>query len=128
MAKFLSRQWFDELEGDERAPLGRRVAPELVIEIEVMGAPEGEVRYQVVLEGEQIRAVAPGRASWPAQVKLSSDYPTMAGIASGRLSPLEALSLGRARVSGDMSLLSAHSGRLAGLDLLPPALRATTTF
>ena len=51
----------------------------------------------------------------PAQLRLSSDYDTMAGIASGRLSALEALSGGRARLSATSaccrpgSLLSAGS-------------------
>lgn len=88
----------------------------------------GDVRYQVVVEGARARVLPPGAAFRPAQVELSSDYATMAGIASGQMSAIDALSLGRARVSGDTAALSGERSGLAGIDLVPPALRATTTF
>lgn len=97
-----------------------------MVEIAVAGAPEGEVRYQLVVEGARAWAVAPGEEFWPAQLRLSSDYATMSEIASGRLAPFEALVAGRAKVAGDTSVLSLVG--LAGLDLAPPELRAVTTF
>ncbi len=107
----------------------------LVIEVLVTGipegatgAPEGEVRYQVMVEGTRARTLSPEAASVTARVKFSGDYATMAGIASGTLSALDALSAGRARVAGDISALSARSARLAGLDLLPSQVRASTEF
>jgi len=151
MARFLSAEWFRELgaasaraaggagsrPGDDRAeaagtgaggPVDRGAGPALVIQISVTGAPEGELRYQVVVEGTQTRVLPPGAVFWPAQVQMSSDYATMAGIAEGKLPAIEALSLGRARVSGDTSALSTDGPSLAGLDLVPPAVRARTTF
>lgn len=124
MARFLSSEWFAQLrEAGAGAPQGR---PQLVVDVVVTGSPEGEVRYQLVVEGARASAVAPGGAAWPAQLRLVSDYATMAEVASGRISAFDALAAGRAKISGDTSLLS--SVELAGLDILPPALRAATTF
>lgn len=127
MPRFLSPEWFAqlrELSGPEAEPLAGQ--PALVVEIAVAGAPEGEVRYQLVVEGARAWAVAPEEEFWPAQLRLSSDYATMSEIASGRLAPFEALVAGRAKVAGDTSVLSLVG--LAGLDLAPPELRAVTTF
>jgi hypothetical protein len=150
VATFLSAEWFDELgvayeEGESSPdgpaghspdggtwPLGEAPGPaapgRLVVGISVTGAPQGEVRYQVVVDGAQARVLPPGARFLPAQVELSSDYVTMAGIASGELPAIDALSLGRARVSGDTAALSSGRASLAGLDLVPPAVRARTTF
>lgn len=141
MARFLSPEWFDELEaavgsGEPGSPLpteglseeGPGAQPGLVVEVVVTNTPEGEVRYQVVVEGTRVLVRSPRAAPRTAQVRLSGDYATMAGIASGELSALDALSHGRTRVSGDISTLSVHPSRLGGLDLLPPVLRASTTF
>ena len=68
-----------------------------VVEIVVAEAPEGEVRYQVVVEGTRVLVLSPRAVPRAAQVWLSSDYATMAAVASGELSALEALSAGRAR-------------------------------
>jgi hypothetical protein len=154
MARFLTPEWFAELEAAyaaEQGPsglagpgrgqgpgpgsTGRTATPTiedpgspLVVEISVAGVPQGEVRYQVVVEGERARVVPPGGRFRQARAQLSSDYATMAGIASGELSATEALSLGRARISGDTGALSSGRSPLAGLDLLPAAVRARTTF
>lgn len=150
MARFLSAAWFAGLEfaglaglaegleaagGDARP---RRLAygqvgapeppPDLVLEIAVAGAPEGELRYELVVEGDRARAVAGGAAARRPQVRLVSGYATISGIAAGHLSPLDALAAGQAKFSGDTSALFALAGGLAGLDLLPPPLRAATTF
>jgi len=132
MAQFLSLEWFEEVEhalaNSERAGGVLGADPALVVEISVTGAPQGDVRYQVVVEGERARVVPPGAEFKPAQVELRSDYASMAGIASGRLSAIEALSLGRARVAGDTAALASDGWRLTGLDLLPAAVREQTTF
>jgi SCP-2 sterol transfer family len=128
MARFLSPEWFGELGADADGAIDNAAGPALVVQISVTGAPEGEVRYQVVVEGTRPRVLPPGAVFRPAQVELSSDYATMAGIAEGNLSAIDALSLGRARVSGDTAALSTDGPALAGLDLVPPAVRARTTF
>jgi hypothetical protein len=150
MARFLSDAWFDELSvGAERpAAQARNVgqaapeqhaniaacvpahsqAPELVVEVIASGAPEGEVRYQIVMELDGPRLVSRRKDFRPAHVELRAEYTTLAGIASGELSAIDALSAGLARVSGNISALSADQASIAGLDLLPPAVRAATTF
>ncbi|HUB71390.1 MAG TPA: SCP2 sterol-binding domain-containing protein [Acidimicrobiales bacterium] len=180
MARFLSAEWFDEIEAatghagpgavpaDRGASTGggagsvvgtdggrgpstragnggraRRAAqgeglaqrdepgaggPPVVVEILVAGAPQGEVRYQVVVDGERVRVLPPGSAFKTAQVVMNSDYETFSGIASGRLSPIDALSKGMARISGDTRALYPGHGALLGADLLPPEVRARTTF
>jgi len=134
MAQFLSLEWFEEVDraaaNSERAGSAGELGagPALVVEISVTGAPQGDVRYQVVVEGERAWVVPPGAEFKPPQVELRSDYATMTGIAAGRLSVIEALSLGRARVSGYTAALAGDGWFLTGLDLLPAVVRARTTF
>ena len=149
MARFLSDAWFDELSvgaarpagqdddagqaGTEPATTAERVAGavpahELVVEVIASGAPEGEVRYQIVMELDGPRLVSRREDFRPTHVELRAGYATLAGIASGELSAIDALSAGLARVSGNIAALSADEPGIGGLDLLPPAVRATTTF
>jgi hypothetical protein len=120
----LSQEWFDELPavGDESGE------PDLIVEVAVSGTPDGDVRYQVVVRGERATVVSQQAAFTPAQVSMKSDYATMAGLACGKLSALDVLSAGQARVSGDVGALSANQSGVSGLDLVPPAIRATTTY
>jgi putative sterol carrier protein len=91
-------------------------------------APDGEVRYQVAVKGPQA-VVLSRRDAWrTAQVVLKADYATMAGIASGRLSALDAMASGQARITGNTAALSAHQAVLEALDLVPPSIRASTSF
>jgi hypothetical protein len=141
MARFLTREWFNELPAagvavDERAQPDLVIegpdlvveVPDLVIEVAVSGAPDGDVRYQVVVWGERATVVSDEAAFRPAQVEMKTDYATMAGIACGKLSALDVLSAGQARVSGDLGELSAHQSSFSDLDLVPAATRATTTY
>jgi hypothetical protein len=146
MARFLSDAWFAELSvgaerlagqhdkaGHEHSTTAEHVAadgpaPELVVEVIASGAPEGEVRYQIVMELDGPRLVSRRKDFRPAHVELRAGYATLAGIASGELSAIDALSAGLARVSGNIAALSANEPGIGGLDLLPPAVRASTTF
>jgi hypothetical protein len=150
MARFLSEAWFDELSvgaerlagpqgtagpagASEQVSRGERVAaesraPGLVVEVIASGAPEGEVRYQLVMDLDGPRLVSRREDFRRAHVELRAGYATLAGIASGELSAIDALSGGLARVSGNIAALSVNQSGIGGLDLLPPAVRATTTF
>ena len=134
MARFLTREWFNELPpaGAAVAELGQPdsvvEAPDLIVEVAVSGAPDGDVRYQVVVCGERATVVSEEAAFGPAQVEMKADYATMAAIACGKLSALDVLSAGKARISGDLGVLSAHQSSLSDLDLVPAARRATTTY
>ena len=137
MACFLSPEWFDELGASElqgrpvvaaAAPTG---AADLVVGVAVASAPwapDGEVRYQVAVKGTQAVVLCRPDVWRSAQVVLNADYATMAGIASGRLSALDAMSSGQARITGNTAALSAHQAVLEALDLVPPSVRATTSF
>jgi hypothetical protein len=156
MARFLSPEWFAEL-GHAAAPAARVagpeagtgpvadgqqvlvepevviepeavIEPEVVIEIVVSEAPQGEVRYQVVVEQGRPTILAPGLSRWPSHVTLTTDYVTLSSMASGEVAPIDVLAAGKARISGDTGALSAHAQVLAGLDLLPEPVRSRTTF
>ena len=124
MARFLSPGWFEAL-GQVPVP-GTPVPPGAVtIEVVVTGPPEGDVRYQVVVSADGAGARWRVQDLAPAQVRFTTDYGTASAIADGRLAAVDALAQGRARVSGNAAAL----GALAQLpDLVPAALRATTTF
>lgn len=131
MARFLSAAWFDELEESRREagePGGgaEGEAAEAVIEQVVTGAPEGEVRYQVVTAGRGLRVRHPAEGAAP--LTFTSDYATAASIARGELSTQTALLDGRLRVSGTASGLAERIDELTEIDLVPAGLRATTTF
>ncbi|HTW10501.1 MAG TPA: SCP2 sterol-binding domain-containing protein [Acidimicrobiales bacterium] len=130
MARFLSPDWFAELTvAATVAPAGSgRGETPLVVEISVTGVPQGEVRYQVVVDTEGIRVLAPGAQFREARVTLRSDYSTMSAIASGRLAAIEALSQGRAKLTGDTAALSAKGLALDGRDLVPASVRASTEY
>ncbi len=149
MARFLSDAWFDEVSlgaerqaeahGDggnagsrDRASAAGQTAqggaPELVVEVIASGAPEGEVRYQLVMELDGPRLVWRKEDFRASHVELRAGYGTLAGIASGELSAIDALSAGLARVSGNIAALSVNQSGIGGLDLVPAAVRATTTF
>lgn len=149
MARFLSDAWFDELSvGAEGAPappgpagrsgtsdhattagqMAESGPPELVVEVIASGAPEGEVRYQLVMELNGPKLVSRREDFRQPHVELRAGYTTLAGIASGELSAIDALSAGLARVSGDIAALSVNQSGIGGWDLLPAAVRATTTF
>ncbi len=135
VACFLSPEWFDELGTCELqvgsvapAPTG---SPDLVVGVVVAGPPQlpdGEVRYQVAVTGHRGVVRHGPDAGRRAQVVLHADYGTMAGIASGRLSAIDAMSSGQARITGNTAALSAHQAVLEALDLVPPSVRASTTF
>jgi hypothetical protein len=143
VARFLSAEWFDEVcsasvDGGRAALGGQReqaagmpgpaaVRPGLVIELVVTGMPEGSSRHQVAL-GAGPRVMPPSAPPGPAQVRFISDYATVSAIAAGELSTYDALLAGRARVAGSTAVLAAHQSQLAGLDLVPAAARAATTF
>ena len=127
MARFLSQEWFDELPAEE-AEEDERDEPDLIVEVAVSGAPGGDVRYQVVVRGERATVVAREGAFRPAQVQMKSDYATMTAIACGKLSTIDVLSAGQARVSGDIGALSGQQASFSALDLVPAATRSATTY
>ena len=134
MARFLSAAWFDDLaEHAEGRPEKIVEGGEWVVEQVVTGTPEGAVRYQVAggRSSVDVRLVEPPRQQDQApttHLTFTSDYQTAAAIARGELSTQAALLEGRIRVSGDLASLTDHLERLAGVDLVPAPVRASTTY
>jgi hypothetical protein len=131
MARFLSVEWFAEIAAEE--PVTPTPERQLVLEQVVRDTPEGEVRYRVVAGGgtahiEPVSTSPPRGATAPADLTISSDWPTAAAIAQGRLSAQAALMAGRLRVHGSLARLSQWTAELAGLDPVPPAVRRRTTY
>ncbi len=128
MARFLSPEWFEQVDAAQAvvAPPGGPDA--LVVEVWVPDAPEGEVRYQVVVDDGHGTVLGPPRPLLSAQVRLESDYGTLAGIASGAITPVDALSSGRARLSGDVAALNGAGRSLGAVDLMPASVRSGTSF
>jgi putative sterol carrier protein len=114
MARYLSPEWIEAL--DAIAGDGT-VAPDdvrLVVQQEVVGGPDGDVRYFIVVDGGKA-AVQPGDADEPT-VTFSQDYETAVAIAAGELSAQEAFMAGRVRVRGDLAELARHQSVVAALD------------
>jgi hypothetical protein len=134
MARFLSEEWFEELGRQGAVGLPGAAGPEagmrgdgtgpVAVEIVVTASPEGEVRYQVVVEGGSVRTYwRPGELEAP-DVRFTCDYATISAIAQGRLAAVEALAQGRVRVWGGTTAVAA----LPAVELVPAALRARTSY
>jgi hypothetical protein len=145
MVRYLSSAWFDRLREHAEtfvapgpnlpaaAPVPARPADEepLVLRHVLRGdnGPEqtdGGGDYDVVIAGggATIRHPTSGRAD----LTFTTDYPTAAAIAAGRLSTHAALAEGRLQVAGDVGIVARRSADVAGLDPVPAALRAETEF
>jgi hypothetical protein len=132
MARFLSDEWFEEVERDAgESPTGRGGRPleqvaELIVEQVVTGAPDGEVRYRVVA-GPGGPVVTRGGGTCPDLV-LTTDYLTAAAIAQGQLSAATAVGQGRVKVSGSLRKRPGPAAALAGAQLVAAAVRDRTTY
>jgi hypothetical protein len=124
MARFLSPEWFAALQGSDVS--GTPIEGGWVLEQVVTAVPGGDVRYQV-----EVRHGTPhirtGALVAPTVI-FTSDYPTATAIAQGELSTQAALLDGRVRVSGNLSGLADALGHLRGVDLVPAAVRGSTTY
>ena len=98
----------------------------MILEQVVTGTPAGDVRYQVVVAAGRA-VVTRGRAGSP-DATFTEDYPTAVAVARGELTTQAALLAGRIVVGGNMATLSASQDDLAGLEPIPAAVRAETTF
>jgi alkyl sulfatase BDS1-like metallo-beta-lactamase superfamily hydrolase len=121
VARYLSEAWFEEVAA--ATPTG---TDGLTLQQVVTGTPDGEVRYHVGVSNGSAWVRA-GQAEAP-DATFTEDYSTAAAVARGELSVHTALLEGRIRVAGDMAVLSARQDELAGLDPVPWAVRAATTF
>ncbi len=107
MARFLSAEWVAAL--DERLSalaLPGRSDATLTLEYVVVGTPNGERAYTIVLGPEP--AARAGRVDAP-DVSFTTDYETAARIARGETAAQAAFMTGRLRVHGDVTRLVAFA-------------------
>ncbi len=145
MARFLSLEWAEEF----NAALDGVVLPEpgpdaglaatggqfTVVE-EVRATPDGDVSLVLRADQGSLRlTLGPvGVEGGPAaddpvpDVTIKISYEDASSLSRGELSPAEALSAGRIRVKGDLSVLVAVQEMLAAARTATRALDASTTY
>jgi hypothetical protein len=102
-----------------------------VVAEEVRGTPDGDVRLVLrAADGTLSLEVGPlsAGADTDADVTVVLDYEDAAALAAGTLSPAEALTGGRIRVRGDLSVLAAGQELLSAAREHTRALDAGTTY
>jgi len=102
-----------------------------VVAEEVRGTPDGDVRLVLrTADGALSLEVGPLTADTgaAADVTISLDYRDAAALSAGTLSPAEALTGGRIRVRGDLSVLTAGQELLSAAREHTRALDAGTTY
>jgi hypothetical protein len=126
--EFLSETWLDELDRAVRVSVSVSALAPIVIEQVVVDVPgRGEVRYRFRVDGDGAR-VTEGGAPEPADVRLTTDYPTAVAIALGRENAQIALARGRLRLGGDVDALVRRADALGALHDATAALRAATSY
>ena len=127
MAEFLSAAWIAELDDAVRGDGDLRLTDgALVMEQVVRGVADGEVRYQVRVDGSGARVVL--GADEPADVVLLTDRETAWALHEGRVRAQDALAQGHLKVHGRPELLAQRADLLARLDAAFAPVRAGTTF
>jgi hypothetical protein len=129
MARFLSPEWFEEVQRATPAGDGQPDgADPLVLQQVVTGTPHGEVRYTVIVAGSRVARVETEPAGAEPDLTITVDWATACAVAQGRISTQQALMEGRLRIRGNLSLLAGHLAQLGGVDPVPAAVRRTTTY
>lgn len=129
MARYLSDEWFDEVNraaaDSDRLP-DDTAGVQLTIQQVVTDGPDGDVHYTVRVAGGRVE-VAPGHDPG-ADVTFTEDWDTARHVAAGQLSAPAAFMTGRIRVAGNVAVLLDAQGSLQGLDRVFADLRLRTTF
>ena len=129
MAGYLSRAWFDEVNGAARASADLRsltTGTHVTIQQVVTGAPSGDVRYWVRIDNGAVEA-RPGLAG-SADATVTQSYDTAVAVSRGELAVEHALLDGRIRVAGDVRALLRHAGALGGVAAAFGQVRDRTSY
>jgi alkyl sulfatase BDS1-like metallo-beta-lactamase superfamily hydrolase len=124
----LSPEWIAEIDRalrDAAHPLRGEGEP-IVIEQIVTGAPDGDVRFHVVLEADD--AFARRGAAPEAHLRITVDFPTALALLRGETNAQHALASGRMKLHGDLDVLARRAGDLASVTDMLASVRATTTI
>lgn len=135
MPAFLSPEWVAAFnaavadvpvpdQGDD-APLATRNGAFTVAQV-VRGGPAGEAGTTLAVAGG--RVTMRSGADPDATVTVALSWDDAVAMATGTLSPTEALAAGRIRVRGDLGVLVAGQALLAALHPHLGALHAATTY
>ena len=129
MARYLSSEWFDEVNraaADQSDLAVDTAGVTLTIQQVVTDAPEGDIRYAVRIRNGTVE-LRPGDSA-DADVTITEDWDTATAVASGQMSAPTAFMTGRIRVGGNVGMLLDAQGCLQGLDEVFADLRDRTEF
>jgi alkyl sulfatase BDS1-like metallo-beta-lactamase superfamily hydrolase len=128
VARYLSPEWFDELNAaarkrSEPPPAG---SARLSLQQVVTGSPDGDVRYWVRMDEGTVTAGI-GEAESPDAV-ISQSYDTAVRVVRGDIQVQTALMSGEIRLAGNIATLVDHQESLRGLDATFSELRGRTSY
>ncbi len=128
MARYLSAEWFDELNAaaQQQDPQSPARLARLSLQQVVTDSPDGEVRYWVRLDQGRVTAGL-GEAE-SADAVISQSYDTAVGVVRGDVRVQTALMSGEIRLTGDIATLVEHQDALRGLDAAFSDLRDRTSY
>lgn len=133
MARYLSQDWFDEVNEAAQSSEALRqstAGADLTLQQVVTGGPEGELRYWLRIEDGTVR-VAPGEAKGApagADATLTQPYETAVAVSRGELSTEDAFLDGSIRLRGDISVLLRHQSILNTLGGAFAEVRSRTDY
>ncbi|HEX2039218.1 MAG TPA: SCP2 sterol-binding domain-containing protein [Acidimicrobiales bacterium] len=128
MARYLSAEWFEEVNEAARAnqELSEVVGGvRLVLQQVVIDGPSGDIHYAVRIEDGTV-TVTPGDAP-DADVTVTEDHDTAAALHRGELRAAHAFMTGRIRVTGNTQALLGAQAALHRLDAVFASVREGTT-
>ena len=129
MVRYLSLEWFDALSQEVAASAALAdLAGQHTIGVTqvVTGGPEGDVTYHLQV-GNGSAAFGAGAAD-PEDVRMSQDWDTAVGVATGEQNAQEAFIGGRIRLAGDQQKLIQAQPVFAALDDVFRSVRERTEY
>lgn len=129
MARYLSPEWFDDLNAAARGRSGPPPAgpAHLCLQQVVTDSPDGDVRYWIRLDDEGAVTAGLGEVDSPDAV-ISQSYDTAVSVVRGDTRVQTALMSGEIRLAGNIATLIDHQEALRGLDATFSELRGRTSY
>ena len=114
MAKFLTKEWLDDLTDTVNGHSGFKAAianVDLTLQFEVPDAPEGTEKRYFMEVADGTAEAAPGDAVEP-DATITNDYATAMAVSKGELNTQMAFMTGKLKVSGNMAKLMMNQAML----------------